>query len=234
MATPTEAVVQAAAPMTLGPPKRDYSHERLSMPLQLRLPVYLLVSGFAGFVLGLSHGGTEYGMRFRAENAHRLPTTQAGWFLYHKSKNYHMMLGGIKEGLKMSARVAFWTGLFVGAEEGIDRARAGVVRHWRGLRGAEGEEKAMAGNRDCVSTMLAGLGTAGVFSAWNRFPVPTAARVAKMGAKAGLAFGVVQDAVGLVRGRRLGYVEFVKRQAGFTVGEADRKASVTADEGLPA
>lgn len=45
----------------------------------------------------------------------------------------------------------------------------------------------------------------------DRFPVPTAARVAKLGLKYGLAFGLVQDAVSLLRGRRLGYVEFVKR-----------------------
>ena len=84
------------------------------------------------------------------------------------------------------------------------------------LEGSAGREEArVAGNRDCASSMLAGLGTAGIFSARNRFPLPTAARTAKMGAKAGLAFGVLQDGVSLLRGRRVGYVEFVKR---YTVG----------------
>jgi hypothetical protein len=41
--------------------------------------------------------------------------------------------------------------------------------------------------------------------------MPTAVRVMKLGAKAGLGFGLVQDVVSLLRGRKLGYVEFVKR-----------------------
>ncbi|KAI7170993.1 hypothetical protein KC352_g24994, partial [Hortaea werneckii] len=165
----------------------------------------------AGFALGTYHGSSESGLRFRAENAHRFPTTQTGWYLYHKSKNYHMALGGIKEGLKMGARQAGWVGVFVGMEECIDRGRAGVVRMYREVRGTAAEERIVAGNRDFVSTVLAGIGTAGLFSVWHQFPVPTAARVAKMGARIGLVYGVLQDCVGALRGRRLGYVEFIKR-----------------------
>ena len=43
----------------------------------------------------------------------------------------------------------------------------------------------------------------------DRFPWPTAARTAKSGLKGGLAFGLAQDALGLARGRRLGYVDFI-------------------------
>jgi len=169
------------------------------------------LGGFTGFILGIYHGSAESGLRFRAENAHRFPTTQTGWYLYHKSKNYHMALGGIKEGMKMGLKQSAWVGVFFGMEECIDRGRAGVVRQWRGFRGIREEERLVAGNRDFVSSVLAGLGTAGAFSAWNRFPVPTAARVAKLGAKVGLAFGVLQDMASILRGRRLGYVEFIKR-----------------------
>jgi hypothetical protein len=49
--------------------------------------------------------------------------------------------------------------------------------------------------------------------------------VAKMGAKVGLLFGVLQDAVSMMRGRRLGYVEFVKRH---TVGVSERGESSAA------
>ena len=184
---------------------------RLSLPFPLRLPLLLTVSGFSGFCLGLAHGSTEAGLRFRAENAHRLPTSQTGWYLYHKSKNYHVLLGGIKEGFKMSGRLAVWTGTFVVFEELNDRGRAAVVRRWRTVRGTEEEEKVVAGNRDFLSTTAAGLGTAGAFAAWNHFPMATAVRLMKTGAKVGLAFGLAQDAVSLMRGRRLGYVEFVKR-----------------------
>lgn len=191
---------------------------RLSLPFPIRLPLASTLGFVSGGFLGLSHGAQEAGLRFRAENAHRFPSSQVGWYLYHKSKNYHMALGGVKEGLKMGCRQAWWVGVFVGMEELIDRGRAGVVRQWRGLRGVSYEEPAIAGHRDCASSVLAGLGTAGVFSAWNRFPVPTAARVAKMGAKVGLVYGVVQDVMSMWRGRPLGYVEFIKRHA---FGRAD-------------
>lgn len=186
-------------------------NDRLSIPFPLRLPLATLIASASGFTLGLYHGSAESGFRFRAENAHRFPTTQTGWYLYHKSKNYHMALGGVYEGFKMAGRLGVWVGVFVGMEEFIDRGRAGVVRQWRGFRGKSEEERLVAGNRDFVSSVFAGLGTAGAFSAWNRFPVPTAARLARMGAKYGLAYGVVQDLVSLLRGRRLGYVEFIKR-----------------------
>lgn len=135
-----------------------------------------------------------------------------------------MALGGIKEGLKMGARQAGWVGVFVGMEECIDRGRAGVVRMYREVRGTAAEERIVAGNRDFISTVLAGIGTAGLFSVWHQFPVPTAARVAKMGARIGLVYGVLQDCVGALRGRRLGYVEFIKRH---TIGTKEDESVET-------
>lgn len=107
----------------------------------------------------------------------------------------------------------------------MDRGRAAVVRGFRShvhpelVLDAETVDRGLI-PRDFMSTVLAGLGTAGAFSVWNRFPMPTATRIMKMGAKAGLGFGLLQDAVGLMRGRRLGYVEFVKRH---TIGVDDTK-----------
>lgn len=200
------------------------SFDRLSLPFAARLPILVSVAGTSGVFMGLVHGSKESGLRFRAEHAHKLPTTQTGWYLYHKSKNYHVMLGGIKEGGRMAVKCGFWSGLFAVFEEGVDRGRAAVVRQYRTVRwNGEEREELVAGNRDFVSTMLAGLGTAGVFSAWNRFPLPTAVRLAKMGAWWGLGFGVLQDAVNLLRGRRLGYVEFVKRHTIGMGGEDDVK-----------
>ena len=86
------------------------------------------------------------GMRFRAEHSHVFPTTRTGWYLYHKSKNYHVMLGGIKEGLKMGTKVGFWAGGFFLVEEAVDRKRR---------------------TKDFLSTVVAGLTTAGAFSAWS-------------------------------------------------------------------
>lgn len=211
------------APSEVG--EENISADRLSMPLRARLPLALTLASVSGLFLGLTKGSIDAGLVFRAENAHRLPTTQTGWFLYHKSKNYNMMLGGVVEGIKQSLRYSLWVGVFFGMEEGVDRGRAAGRRAWgsvattrernerreRMLLGEEEERRDVAVGRDCVSSMLAGLGTAGLFSAWNRFPLATAARTARLGAKAGLAFGLLQDAVGVARGRRIGYVDFFKR-----------------------
>lgn len=123
-----------------------YPDERLSIPFPLRVTIALF-GGFAtGASLGLSHGGKMAGMRFRAEHAHIFPTTTAGWYLYHKSKNYHVMLGGLREGLRMGFKVSFWAGSFMWIEEAVDRIR---------------------GTKDFVSSVVAGLSTAGAFSAWS-------------------------------------------------------------------
>ena len=43
----------------------------------------------------------------------------------------------------------------------------------------------------------------------DQFPLSTAARTSKVGLIGALSYGLVQDALGLARGRRLGYVDFV-------------------------
>lgn len=120
----------------------------------------------------------------------------------------------------MGWKMAPWAGVFVVMEEGVDRGRKAVVREWRSHRGAVDEGAVVAGNKDFVSTMLAGLVTAGGFAAWKKMPLPTAVRLMKMGAKVGFGYGVVQDLVNLLHGRRLGYVEFIKRH---TVGTSEGK-----------
>ncbi|KAI9850020.1 MAG: hypothetical protein M1838_006193 [Thelocarpon superellum] len=159
---------------------------RLSLPFGLRLPFGTGIAFLGGSGLGLAHGSQTAGWRFRAENAHRLPRTTTGWYLYHKSKNYHMMFGGVTEGLKMGGKLSLLAGAFFTVEEAVDRTR---------------------GTRDCLSTVIAGLGIAGGWSLWNRFPIQTAARTAKAGLLFGLAYGLAQDVLSLARGRRPGYVD---------------------------
>ncbi|OBT65038.1 hypothetical protein VE03_05253 [Pseudogymnoascus sp. 23342-1-I1] len=161
---------------------------RLSLPTPHRLLLGTTTAFLAGLTLGGSHGFGTAGLRFRAENAHRLPRDPTGWYLYHKSKNYRMMLDGVREGFRMGGRVAVWTLLFLGTEE-----------VWDGVRG----------RRDVGSTVVASATVAGAFSLWHRFPIATAARTAKTGLAIGLAYGLAQDAVGAMRGRRPGYVDFV-------------------------
>lgn len=124
----------------------------MSLPFGMRLPLAATLSFVSGMALGISHGSQTAGLRFRAENAHRLPTTPTGWYLYHKSKNYHMALGGVKEGMKMGAKVSFWTAGFFGIEEMFDRYR---------------------GTKDFVNTVIASLSIAGGFSLWSMHHSPS-------------------------------------------------------------
>jgi hypothetical protein len=116
------------------------------MQFQSRLGMSLVISFMAGSFLGITHGIRTTRLRFQAENAHRLPTTPTGWYLYHKSKNYITMLGGLKEGGKMGAKVAGGVGIYVMCEEGIDRLR---------------------GRRDAGSSVVAGGAVAGGWCLWS-------------------------------------------------------------------
>lgn len=128
-------------------------------------------------------------LRFRAENSHRLPTSQRGWYLYHKTKNYYVARDALREGFRMGARLGVWVGAFMLIEEAVDQLR------WL--------------HRDFLSTTVAGLSVAGAFSLWNRLPVVTAVRMTRLGLAAGLGYGFAQDAVQLLHGQRLGYVDFL-------------------------
>lgn len=69
---------------------------RLSMPFPVRLPLASSLAFVAGAGLGLSHGATEAGLRFRAENAHRFPTSYAYFqFLTRVSRHWLMDIIGL-------------------------------------------------------------------------------------------------------------------------------------------
>lgn len=119
---------------------------RLSMPTPLRLLLGSGLSGIVGFSLGAVQGGQMAQLRFRAEHAHKMPDTTAGWYLYHKSKNYHAMKGGIREGVRMGAKTSFWSFMALGLESTVDRCR---------------------GSTDMLSTIVAALTVAGAFSLWR-------------------------------------------------------------------
>ena len=124
-----------------------WRQSRLSLPDVVRIPLATAASFTVGMGLGVAHGSTMAGMRFRAEHAHKLPTTTAGWYLYHKSKNYHVAYGGIREGLRMGARVSAWTTAMFGIETALDRYR---------------------GTQDLANTVVACVTVAGAFSVWSK------------------------------------------------------------------
>jgi hypothetical protein len=118
-------------------------------PRQLRFNVperlYLLpgTALIAGTTLGLVRGSRAASLRFLAENAHRPPTTVQGWYFYNKTKNYRVMMAGLRMAALDAGRLAATAAGWVGIEEGMRRVGGA----------AEAREA------------VAGLGTAAVFSA---------------------------------------------------------------------
>lgn len=123
-----------------------YRQARLSLPSPLRIPLATAISFLVGLSLGTAHGSRMAGMRFRAEHAHKLPETTTGWYLYHKSKNYHVAYGGVIEGIKMGGRIAFWTTAMLNIESMFDAYR---------------------GTADVFNTVTSCVTVAGAFSLWS-------------------------------------------------------------------
>ena len=210
-----EPILQEEASPTLDDPEAQrlpaitgYANERLSIPFIVRAPLLLTSSFIIGFSLGAAHGGPIAAYRYRAENAHRLPTTHTGWYLYHKSKNYHSIIGGVKEGVKLGGVLCGWASIFMCCEEVVDRSRGRLF--------AKGDDDVAYGQRDAASTVVAAMSTAGIYS-WKRgLDKFTAARTAKLALKYSLLYGFVQDVAASLRGNRPAYIDWVLKK---TFGE---------------
>ncbi|ETN46822.1 uncharacterized protein HMPREF1541_01011 [Cyphellophora europaea CBS 101466] len=182
----------------------DHPNERLSMPPIIRWPVMAATTAGYGFSLGFSLGRRKAADRYRAMNAHRVPSTQAGWYLYHRSKSYHAAVGGVKEGVKFGGIVSIWASMFMLAEEGLDQARGRLF--------ARRDDEIALGQRDALDTVLAALMTAGLYTRWHRLDVFATSKTAKMAFKYGLLYGLVQDAISTVRGERPAYLVWASRK----------------------
>jgi hypothetical protein len=227
-------------PSTATSPPIARSPERLGMPFDRRLLLATFTSFSCGSMLGYLNTSRLASLRFRAENAHRLPISQPGWYLYHKSKNYYKLKYGITAGLRSGAYLAGWTSLFFLVEESMDVFR-GTWRAGRTFMEMEGVseldiEKVDTGvekSRDFLSSVVAGMVTGGLWSAWNKFPVLTAARTIRMGLFAGLGYGVFQDSLTWARGKTGGVVNDAeswiykgaknRRQSTETSGDLEHK-----------
>ncbi|CDM33588.1 hypothetical protein DTO013E5_1377 [Penicillium roqueforti] len=179
------------------------SPPRLGIEFGKRLPYATLSAFSTGLALGYYHGSKRAGLVFRAENAHRFPTTSTGWFQYHKTKNYIGVVGGVKDGMKMGFKLGAGALAFCLFEETVDYARHD--------------------ERDFLSTVTAGLSFSGIYSLLARHDVYTAARTAKLGLKLSLTYGLLQDALGTLKGNRPAYVDFL---LGNRRSKVDKEASM--------
>ncbi|RKO97772.1 hypothetical protein CAUPRSCDRAFT_1779, partial [Caulochytrium protostelioides] len=68
-----------------------------------------------GFLSGFAVGSRARGKRFLAENAHRLPTTQGGWYVYHQEKKSAMIRSGARSGVRMGLRFGAALGGWIAA-----------------------------------------------------------------------------------------------------------------------
>lgn len=159
--------------------------ERLSLPLVSRLIVYSSVSSLLCFTLGSILGAKKSGLRFLAENAHRLPRTIEGWYFYHKTKNYHVMLGGIKMGLKYAFRTSFWVTTYICIEAAIDRIRGCI---------------------DAANTMFASLFSGLMFCYFNKLSYTTTLRIFYLTGSLGLVSGILQDILRYRNGQYVWYL----------------------------
>ncbi|KAI1583034.1 hypothetical protein PtrEW13061_009002 [Pyrenophora tritici-repentis] len=144
------------------PPNPLSTSPRLDMPFDRRLLLTTTLSFLSGFTLGSLSAGHMASLRFRAENAHRLPVSNPGWYLYHKSKNYYKWRYGIVEGLRKGTYIAAWSSIFFIVEESLDVFR-GTWRAGRTVEEMEGVDeldirridRGVARSRDAGSSALA-------------------------------------------------------------------------------
>lgn len=196
-AAPAAPVLHDAVAPVDGPPVESV-HVK---PEPIRLPfstLFVISSYGLGFVSGMATGGQRAGLVFLAENAHRLPTTVQGWYFYNKTKNYRVILGGLRQGswtgLRLSGWVSGWCLLDIMSQRGREWAREQFGRsatppgsldpwglgHWTdGL--AAGIAAAVVGAIACALLLT------------DRIPQPTVPRMIALGAVAGGATGGLRD-----------------------------------------
>ncbi|KAI0347184.1 hypothetical protein BDW22DRAFT_1367558 [Trametopsis cervina] len=162
-------------PDTPDTPAWSASDNNENKPRAIRLNIpsrFYLLPGAAlllGTSLGLVRGSRRASLRFLAENVHRPPTTVQGWYFYNKTKNYRVLMGGLKEAGAEAARLGGTAAGWVCLEEGVER----LDGKWPGMGVGE------------VREVVAGTGTAAVFSLAYRLPRKAATRAILLGLMVG-------------------------------------------------
>ncbi|TPX72102.1 hypothetical protein SpCBS45565_g00482 [Spizellomyces sp. 'palustris'] len=138
--------------------------------------IWTLHLGFAGalggFMTGFYLGGRHRSYQFLAENAHRMPKTVAGWYYYHKYKNYEIAHFGFKSGFKYAGRFGAISAGF-GASEAL--------------------LEALTGRESWVNTVGAGLAASLTFSAASRLTYQYAKYAVLFGLCSSFAVGMLED-----------------------------------------
>lgn len=91
-----------------------------------RMMMVPMAGMIVGSVIGMMRGGRRASLRFLAENAHRAPRTVEGWYFYNKTKNYKVMLEGLKGGLREGVKVGGLAGVYVIIEDRLGEVGSGI------------------------------------------------------------------------------------------------------------
>ncbi|CEG68309.1 hypothetical protein CU097_006794 [Rhizopus azygosporus] len=146
----------------------DRSMLRAGLDKQSRIILMSTIGSLWGFGIGAFIGGRQSGLQYLAENAHKLPTTVQGWYFYHKTKNYKMMLGGVKKGIRYAGRTGGLCLLYGTLEAGLDEVK---------------------GQADVVNSVTAGVATGTIFSILSKLPKGSFRYSVLFGATFGLVAG---------------------------------------------
>jgi hypothetical protein len=151
-----------------------------------------------GFVAGFYTAAKRAGLVFMAENAHRRPDTVQGWYFYNKTKNYKVLLGGARGGMRTALRVGGWTSAYIAVESGLHYLREGrlpgKVAEQLDLDDINTEiARPAVWNTRWLDGAVAGLTVAGGACLLYRLPVPIARRAVILGLLTGTSIGMLRQ-----------------------------------------
>lgn len=128
-----------------------FSHtQRLGIAPGPRLVLTGVTAGGYGFLSGFYSGFKMGGLRYLAQNAHRLPRTKGGWYFYHKRKNYVVLKEAIITGTRTGSKYAAAAVAYFGTEAYLDHVR---------------------GRIDLLSTTVAAVGLGAGYSFYSKWQV---------------------------------------------------------------
>lgn len=123
-------------------------NERASLDPISRTLAIAMTASMVGVIIGGQREWQRAALRFRAEHAHRMPTSQKDWFFFQRAKSNYAMAAAMATAPKLGLKLAAATVGLVVMEEAIDNVRGNK-------------------SKDLFSSVGASLSAAGVFSLWR-------------------------------------------------------------------
>jgi hypothetical protein len=109
---------------------------RLSMSAAERVVLGTVASSAICFTAGMFQEWPSAALRFRAENAHRMPRSEKGWYFYHRHKTNYAAFHAMKTGFRSAATYGPATGIILYTEHIADVVRGGQSKDFLSTVGA--------------------------------------------------------------------------------------------------